>query len=91
MVHGNGGIGCFGDVVPAKYTDGYLWMRKRGKVRMAESGGLLAPVTSRPVRLRPGDRWIKRHVRCQVIRGGIKCQNRARHGFRLRKRGYRIW
>lgn len=91
MIHANGGIGCFGTVVPARWTDGYLHLRKRGKVRMGDAGGLLAPVSSRPKRLRKGDRWVKRGVRCRVISGGVKCQNRARRGFRLRKQNYRTW
>lgn len=87
----NRGIGCFGDAVPSQFTDGYLWTRKRGRVHRGDAGGLLAPVSQQPVRLRPGDRWVKRGIRCRVVRGGIKCQNRAGHGFRLKKRSYRTW
>lgn len=92
MINGGArGIGCFGDAVPAEFTDGYLWMRKRGRVHHGDAGGLLGPVSQWPVRLRPGDRWVKRKIRCRVIRGGIRCVNLTGHGFQLRKRGYRVW
>jgi hypothetical protein len=90
MISAAGGIGCFGDAVPASYTDGYLWLRKRGKALIREAGGLLAPVTSRPVRLRNGDRWVKRGIKCRWQRGRLTCRNRSGHGFWLTKRAYRV-
>lgn len=91
MIKADGGVGCFGRAVPAEFTDGYLWMRKHGRVHHGDSGGSLAPISDRPVRLRPGDRWVKRRIRCRVIQGGVQCQNRSGHGFRLRIRRYRVW
>lgn len=92
MVRFGGGLGCNSPAVPSPFgTDGYLWMRERGQVHRAETGGLIGPVNGRQVKLRPGDRWVKRGIRCRVIRGGIKCQNRSAHGFRLRTHSYRMW
>ena len=89
MIRSGGGIGCFGDAVPAKYTDGYIWIRRSGRPRISESGGTLAPTTGRPRRLGRGDRWKKRGVTC-VVRNGLKCWN-GQHGFWLTRTAYRLW
>lgn len=85
-----GGIACFGDAVPATYTDGYLWIRRGGKVRFGDAGGLVGPYAPNTPHLRPGNRWNKRGIRCKAIRGGIKCSN-GQHGFRLKKRAFKTW
>jgi hypothetical protein len=89
MIRSGGGIGCFGDAVPANFTDGYIWIRRSGRPRISESGGTLAPTTGRPRRLGRGDRWKKRGVTC-MVRNGLKCWN-EQHGFTLTRRSYRLW
>ncbi|HTU14221.1 MAG TPA: hypothetical protein VMF31_03415 [Solirubrobacterales bacterium] len=93
MIKAGGGIGCSSPAIPAM-TDGYAWIRKQGRTHLGDTGNLISPVSSElpsnPPQLRRGDRWNKRGVRCRVIPGGIKCSN-GKHGFRLKKRGYRVW
>jgi hypothetical protein len=91
MIKDGGGVGCSSPSIPAM-TDGYAWMKRRGKVQLGDTGN---PITKRPLkppfpRLRKGDRWIKRGITCRIQRG-LKCRNRAGHGFRLTNRSYRIW
>ena len=87
-----GGIACFGEAVPSTYTDGYLGLRRSGKTYLGEAGGMLtgSPDAWDTPRVHRGDRWNRRGVRCRVIPGGIKCFN-GRHGFRLKKHGYRTF
>lgn len=91
MIRAGGGIGCFGDAVPAKYTDGYIWIRRAGRARLSESGGTLAPTTGAPKRLGRGDRWVKRGVICRWGSGAMTCRNRQGRGFRLTRKSYRVW
>lgn len=91
MIKDGGGIGCASPAIPS-VTDGYAWMRRRGKVRLGDTGN---PITKKPLRppfprLRKGDRWVKRGVTCRMMRG-LKCWNRAGHGFKLTRRQFRIW
>lgn len=91
MIKSGGGIGCSSPAIPSM-TDGYAWMRKRGKVSLGDTGN---PITTKPLKppfphLRRGDRWVKRGITCLSSRG-VKCWNRAGHGFRLTKGDFRVW
>lgn len=93
-IKAGGGIGCESAAIPA-FTDGFAWVRKRGRAHLGDTGDLIAPTWSiassgNAARLRPGDRWNKRGIRCRAIAGGIKCSN-GQHGFKLMKRSYRLF
>lgn len=91
MIADAGGIGCSAEVLPG-VTDGYFRLARRGRPVLGDTGG---PITTKPLKdtskkLRRGDRWKKRGIKCKAIRAGIKCSN-GRHGFKLTKRSYKSW
>ena len=91
MIADAGGIGCHGEVLPG-VTDGYLRLAQQGKPVLGDTGGSITkkPIRNTSARLRKGDRWNRRGVRCRYIPGGIMCSN-GRHGFRLKRHGYRVF
>ena len=91
LVHG-GGVECFSPAVPTQFdTEGYLFIRRHGRVVIGERGDCaFLDCSAKPHRLQRGERWERIGVHC-IRRAVLRCRNADGHGFRLTYHRYRAF
>jgi hypothetical protein len=84
-----GGIECASPYVPdIGELDSYFALHRRGAAKLGQRGDYPGfNVKSR--RVRDGDVWRWRGVRCAFSGGGVRCVNRSGHGFVIAASGSR--
>lgn len=84
-----GGIECASPYVPdIGELDSYFALHRHGRARLSERGDYPGfEGTSR--RVRDGDVWRWKGVRCAFRDGGVRCVNRSGHGFVISPSGSR--
>jgi hypothetical protein len=79
------GIECTAAFLPdLGELDPYLALSAHGRATEGERGDYPG-YPGRPTRLRDGDRWTSKGVRCRLVGAGLTCRNRDGHGFVLRR------